>query len=208
MDFTDTNKKTIQVYEENIDKFVDKTASTCNNMPREWIDLALKMMPVNQKILELGSATGRDAVYIKDLGYDIRCTDIVDGFLKILKERGLSPDKLNAITDDIGGSYGMVLANCVFLHFNNEELHSVLKKTHETLTSRGVLACSFMLGQGEMWRNHKVAGRYFHLWQPEEIMAVLRQHGFKTEYMRAGDLPSYADKFYIIATKIPTEKSV
>lgn len=206
MDFTNANQKTIQVYEENIKKFIEKTASVCNNMPQEWIDISLDLIPEDNKVLEIGSATGRDALYIKELGYDIRCTDVVEGFLRVLAERGLNPDKLNALTDELGGPYGMILANCVFLHFNEQELRRALKKCFDALNPNGVLACSFMLGEGEVWRNHKVAGRYFHLWQPEEIIAVLREHGFHAVYMRTGDLPSYADKFYVIATKIRRPK--
>lgn len=196
------NRQTVAVYEQCAATFIQKTSSVTSGIPKQWIDESLALRPPESPILELGSGGGRDASYIKSLGHNLISSDAAKSFLQVLTERGLNPVQLNAITDPISGPYGMVLANCVFLHFHQPELSHVLDKLHTALLPEGVLSCSFKFGNKAFWDGHKTGiPRFFQLWLPEDIITLLRAHGFDTKSMRFGTDGSTVDKFYISAIK-------
>lgn len=197
------NLETIQVYEDHAQTFISKTSQETSGVPKEWIDESLQLCPTGTPILEIGSGGGRDASYISALGYDIICSDATDSFLNVLAAKGFQPRKINVLSDELGGPYGMVLANCVLLHLTRHEIGHALQKIHASLCEKGVFACSFRVGDKSFWDPHKVAvPRYFQLWQPEEMILLLRIAGFDTKWMRFGNSSNTLDKFYIVAVKV------
>ena len=184
---SNSNEQTIQSYEEHIKEYIDGTPQAVEGVVKEWLDEAIMGLPKNAHILELGSAFGRDAAYLHDLGYNVECTDATQAFVDLLNKKGFKARRLNAITDDLGGPYDFVLANAVLLHFTREETKQVLQKVFEALRPGGTFAFTLKQGEGEKWSEDKLgAPRYFCFWTKEQIRQLIEAAGF-TNVRVSGD---------------------
>lgn len=173
------NSITITSYEEHIQEYIDGTPQEVGGHVKEWIDRALDQLPKDAKILELGSAFGRDAAYIESKGFKVECTDATKGFVDLLQKQGHSARVLNAITDNFGGGYDMVIANAVLLHFTPQETVTVLHKIHRSLNDGGILAFTVKQGKGSEWSEAKLgAPRYFTYWTARDVDMLLADTGF------------------------------
>jgi SAM-dependent methyltransferase len=183
------NQTTLQSYDSNIQAYFDATPGQVSGHVKIWIDLALSHTPKELPILELGSGTGRDASYIEGRGYQVVCSDAASGFVERLREGGHDTRMLNTLTDDLGGPYGLILANAVFVHFTPAQTQSVLRKCHEALGPNGLLAISVKQGSGSEWQNAKLsAPRFFQYWDITTLSALLERHNFRI--LSVKDVPS------------------
>lgn len=175
----ETNKKTVQSYEDHIDEYIKGTPQEVSGPIKEWIDNSLRLIPADGRILELGSAFGRDADYFESKGYRVDRTDVVEGFVDLLTKQGHKARQLNALTDELGANFDMVFANAVFLHFTIEELKEVLAKTHTALNENGILVFSVKRGSGSKWSEDKLgAPRFFQYWELEPLEQLLKEENF------------------------------
>jgi predicted TPR repeat methyltransferase len=123
---------------------------------------------------------GRDAAYLQEQGYTVECTDVTEGFVELLKEKGFAARKLNAITDSIGEQYDLILASAVLLHFTREEVAQVLRKIYQSLNDDGIFAFTLKEGEGEEWSSEKLdAPRFFCYWTADQIAEYLQDAGFE-----------------------------
>jgi 2-polyprenyl-3-methyl-5-hydroxy-6-metoxy-1,4-benzoquinol methylase len=199
---TDSNKTTLQSYEAHVQEYIDGTPQGVDGVVKEWVDKALSGLSHDARILEFGSAFGRDATYIQSLGYTVECTDATEGFVKLLQEKGFNARMLNAITDEIEGEYDLVLANAVLLHFTREETATVLRKVLAALRSGGKFAFTVKQGEGEKWSEDKLgAPRYFCYWTKSQMEQVLADAGYANiEVMNDRDTKT-ATWIHVIASR-------
>ena len=78
---------TLKTYEDGTQKYIDDTRSEVIGEFKTHIDNALAKINKNANILEIGTATGRDADYIESKGYTVTRTDIVEGFLDYQRQQ-------------------------------------------------------------------------------------------------------------------------
>jgi SAM-dependent methyltransferase len=88
-------------------------------------------------VLEIGSGSGRDADFIESLGGKVRRTDVTQAFLDLQAERGKHGERLNVLTDALGGPYDAVLAICVLIHIERADTDRVLRKVRKALRPGG-----------------------------------------------------------------------
>lgn len=175
----DSNDQTLQAYEGHIEEYIAGTPQTVDGVVKTWIDEATDPLPKDARILELGSAFGRDAGYLKGKGLTVECTDATHAFVDLLKQKGFNARPLNAITDDFGGPYDLILANAVLLHFTRDEFKQVLSKAFSALKSGGTFAFTVKQGEGEKWEDTKLgAPRYFCFWTEEQLRPYVEETGF------------------------------
>jgi SAM-dependent methyltransferase len=173
------NQKTLLSYEESLQKYIDRTPQQVSGGVRKWIDATLALLPIEAKIIEIGSAFGRDAAYIAAKGYAVECTDAAQSFVSFLQKQGISARLYNVVTDPFSGQYDLIFANAVFLHFTREELASVITKCFIALNNKGRLSFSLKQGEGETWSDEKIeAPRYFCYWQQNDVEKLLNSAGF------------------------------
>lgn len=131
------------------------------------------------RVLEIGSADGRDAAFLESLGREMRRTDATRAFVEMLQQGGHPADVLNVLTDDLGGPYAGVLADAVFLHLTPEQLANVFVRIRQTLSPGGLLAFSVKIGEGSEWSSHKLgAPRWFQYWEETSLRTLLGDCGF------------------------------
>ncbi len=146
---------------------------------KKVLDAAVNSLEPTVSVLEIGSAFGRDAAYLQNLGYRVECTDVTPAFVDYLNSHGFEAKIFNAITDEIFGDYDLVLTFAVLLHFTPQEFSMVLHKVCAALRSGGRFVFSLKQGDGEKWTSQKLgAPRYFCFWQEERVFAELKKAGF------------------------------
>ena len=198
-----TNAKTLAAYETHVADYIDGTSQVVDGAHKAWIDAALADLPTTAKVLELGSAFGRDAAYMASKGYSVECTDAAENFVSYLRGKGFSARRFNAITDQLDGEYDLILASAVMLHFTRPELALVLRKLCQSLAPQGRLAISLKRGEGEAWSTEKLgAPRYFCYWQAAELEAFFGAAGFARWVVDDGVFKqTQAAWLYVLATK-------
>lgn len=199
---SESNDTTLQSYEGNAQAYVAGTPQDVSGAVRDWLDEAVSELSSDARILEFGSAFGRDAAYLQGLGYKVECSDAADAFVVLLQKKGFNARTLNAITDDIAGPYELILANAVLLHFNRQETADVLAKVFAALSDGGKFAFTLKQGVGESWSDEKLnAPRYFCYWTKEQIAELLSGAGYENLYINAGTGARDVKWLHIIACK-------
>ena len=181
---------TIQTYEENWQNYIDGTVSDVTGEYKDWIDEVLSYVDKDSEMFEVGSATGRDADYIESLGFQITRSDVVESFVSYQKSLGKEMFKFDLLSDTFRYEYDLIYTNAVLLHFNPEELVTVLENVKNGLKSGGLLAFTTKAGNSEEFSSHKMnKPRYFKYWQVVEIENILTDLGFKTKvFKQSSDL--------------------
>lgn len=196
-----SNDATLRTYRDHVQDYIDGTAQTVSGATKDWIDAALAGLPASARLLELGSAFGRDAAYIGSRGFRLDCTDAVPEFVARLRAAGHNARLFNALTDAVEPSYDLIFANAVLLHFTRDEFALVLGKMRRALAPGGRFAFSLKRGEGESWSSAKVgAPRFFCYWQPAPLETMLKAAGFAAwtiDEARTGR--AHPDWLYVIA---------
>jgi SAM-dependent methyltransferase len=109
----------------------------------------MKHVPPGGLVLEVGSGTGRDADFIESLGAKVRRTDATQAFLDLQTKRGKHVERLNLLTDTLGGPYDAILAICVLIHIERAHTDSVLGKIQKALRPGGAFLVAVWGGHGE-----------------------------------------------------------
>lgn len=174
-----SNDITVRSYDEEYQVYVDKTANQVTGSIKDFIDNFLGAIPANASILEIGSGTGRDADYIQNLGYDILRTDAAQGFVGHMTAQGHEAKRLNIVKEALDEKFDAILANAVFLHFDEEDFAKAITNVKAMLKNDGVFALSLHKGTFIGMSDHKHKARYFHEWGEDQIISYLSEQGFK-----------------------------
>ncbi len=170
---------TIETYEKMVESYVEGTVPFIDGQYKEHLDTSLSSIEKDAEILEVGSANGRDADYIENLGYHVTRTDIVNGFIEYQKSRGKDVSKFDVITGSMDHKYDMVLASAVFLHFNQEQFDQAIDNVIRHLKDGGYFSMTMKHGEGEEFSDEKVGHpRYFRYVKPAQLKCALESKGF------------------------------
>lgn len=188
------NEKTIEVYERFGQNYLKRNSDDVKNNPKakkdddrqkELLKKFTDGLPKDAKIFEVGSAGGKDADFIRSLGYtNVTVSDVADFFLRELEKKGLSPIKFNLITDEFGDKYDFILCWAVLVHFTKAEAKEAIRKMFKALNDGGriALAVKHKEGHEEEWEDYQGrigAKRFFSYWQKDELEQCLEECGFK-----------------------------
>jgi len=132
----------------------------------------------------LGSGTGRDALLLEARDLVVERTDATQAFVGMLRRGGHEGRVLNALSDDPGGPYAGVLANAVFLHFDDRELRHVLRRVRTSLATDGVLASTVKEDDGAGCCTGKLgAPRHFTDRRPGGLRRLPEDEGWLRELL-------------------------
>lgn len=200
----ETNKTTLETYQERFSHYIEKTPQETSGTQREWIESLLNRIDRHTPILEIGSAFGRDAEFIQRAGFEnITVTDAFDAAIDELTSKGFDVKKLNILTDEPDGKYGLIFASAVFLHFTPQELQLVLRKLSGHLNDDGIISFSVKQGDGEEWSSEKMeAPRYFHYWQPASLNTLVEESGY--EVLELGNIDD-SQKWLMVTCRAKTQ---
>ena len=147
--------KTIEYYNENVDKFVNDTQDVVFCATQ---DLFLSYLNEGNSILDLGCGSGRDTKYFLSKGYKV---DATDGSMEICKVAsdytGINVKCLLFNELDEIDKYDGIWACASILHLDRDDLIDVFHRIARALKDNGILYTSFKYSEFEGMRN----GRYF-----------------------------------------------
>jgi len=179
----DPSDKTIKTYRQNFDKYVERTPAEPSGEFREWMDSFASNIPEGGAILEIGSASGRDARYFAAKGFKVVCTDIIPEALQKLSDEGFETaefDFRNAPKEEWAGKFDGFFANAVLLHAPPDVFENALKNVAVVLKQNGLAAFSLKTGEGEEITLEKMdAPRYFRYHTEVEIREILSKLPFE-----------------------------
>lgn len=177
------NDLTIKTYQDHFDRYENNTASEASSESKVWMDSFLAKLPPNAKILEVGSATGRDARYFRSQGFDVTCTDVIPQALLKLQEEGFKTftyDFRNPPKSDWLESFDGYFANGVFVHASQEIFEDNLKNISKIVHKGGIIGISLKIGEGEEISHEKVdAPRYFKYYTEEKLKQIISQYSLE-----------------------------
>lgn len=175
--------KTIETYRQNFDKYVERTPAEPSGEFKEWMDSFASHIPKDGIILEIGSASGRDARYFADKGFKVVCTDIIPEALQKLSDEGFETaefDFRNEPNPEWAGKFDGFFANAVLLHAPPDVFENALRNVAVVLKENGVAAFSLKTGEGEEITLQKMdAPRYFRYHTEPEIREILSRLPFE-----------------------------
>ncbi len=169
-------RRTVQSYEgyaRQYDALGDHPAPNIEDALRRLV----QCVPLGASVLEIGSGPGREADFIESLGVVVRRTDAAQAFLDVQAERGKKGELLNVMIDDLGGPYHAVLALCVLIHVDREQIDLVLTKIRRALQPGGAFLVSMRTGEGETSGNYHTV-----YWTRDRFAARLAAAGLAVEW--------------------------
>ncbi len=190
-----TNAATLASYQTAAGRYAGAEPVTVPDEQVAFLDQLAGLVSEGGSVLEIGSATGRDAAALEARGLKVRRTDATPAFVDRLLADGVAADILNVITDDLGGPWDAVYASAVFLHLNVSELTDVLAKAAAAVTPAGLLAFTLKEGDGSRWTTVKLdQPRRFTYWReaplrslidttPWEIVSIDRVEGDSEDWL-------------------------
>jgi SAM-dependent methyltransferase len=127
------------------------------------------------RVLEIGSAHGRDARVLEQLGADVQRSDVTPAFADYLRAQGQDVWSINVLTDPpVDHRFDGVLAAAVLHHFTIRELRIALGWIRSVLRPGGVFAFCTRRGDGDEYETARLgAPRYFRYHQPAELWTIL-----------------------------------
>ena len=149
------NTKTIEYYNENVDKFVNDTQDVVFCATQ---DLFLSYLNEGNSILDLGCGSGRDTKYFLSKGYKVDATDGSEEICKVASDYiGINVKCLLFNKLDEIDKYDGIWACASILHLDRDDLIDVFHRIARALKDNGILYTSFKYSEFEGMRN----GRYF-----------------------------------------------
>ena len=149
------NTKTIEYYNENVDKFVNDTQDVVFCATQ---DLFLSYLNEGDSILDLGCGSGRDTKYFLSKGYKVDATDGSEEICKVASDyTGINVKCLLFNELDEIDKYDGIWACASILHLDRDDLIDVFHRIARALKDNGILYTSFKYSEFEGMRN----GRYF-----------------------------------------------
>lgn len=158
--------------------------------PPEWIrdlvDRFVAALPSGARILEIGSAHGRDALALEAAGLSVRRTDITPTFVEILRAEGHPADVIDPLHDDLadperpGEPYDAVWASGSLLHVARQDLPRVFARLAAATRSGGRFHLGLKEGDGDAWSTHGTGGapRHFTFWREGPLIEALTAAGW------------------------------
>lgn len=172
------NARTLAAYEARASTYAEQTSGPLSRGVLAWLATLDRLAPAG-RVLEIGSAGGRDARALEALGRRVRRTDATRAFVDLLRSQGHDATVLDVLTDDLGGPYAAVLADAVFLHFTPRQLRTVLDRVGHALDAGGVLGFTVKEGDGSEWSDVGLGlPRFFQYWRPGALRSLVEQQGW------------------------------
>jgi Asp-tRNA(Asn)/Glu-tRNA(Gln) amidotransferase A subunit family amidase len=179
------NDKTVVSYEKYATRYTERDeteyvlSDDWKNL-QKWLKESLSGVDKDATIFEIGSGTGRDAGFIKKLGYkNLQTSDVAETFVRVLEKNKLSPIKFNILTDDFPKKYDVIIATAVSLHFDRENITKILNKIFNALNDDGKFLVCVQVGEGSKWKDNLADGkRFFEFYHEDDFSKMLDDAGF------------------------------
>lgn len=165
----------------------------------EFLDTFARLV-AGGEVLELGSGTGSDALYLGRCGVRVIPTDGARSFVEMMRDQGLPARYLDVRRGEFGGPYRGVLAIAMLLHLSRGDLKSFLKRVSRAVAPDGVLGFTLKEGDGDGWSYKKLGlPRHFTYWREPDLRDLLAATGW--EVTRLQHVQGHHDLWLFVLAK-------
>lgn len=183
-----SNASTLAGYEGCADDYAETTAPKPEADDQPALVELLKAVEPGSRLLEIGSGPGWDADWLEERGLTVRRTDGADSFVHFQASRGRQAERLDVISDPLGGPYVGVVALHVLQHVEREILPSVFARIADAIRDGGVFLLALREGEGESVEIGSTGSEYYvALWPRSDIIAALAALGFSLLWSHSFD---------------------
>ena len=154
-----------------------------------------RWFPAEGRILDIGSGSGRDLVWLREQGYDAvglePCDEMREAALQAYPALTgyLRAGSLPLPSPDQDAPYDAILCSAVLMHLPQELWFDAIYSMRESLRDGGVLLVTLSTGRSGLDGAHRdPSGRFYHEAAPETVQLLFERAGFRTEAVSsAGD---------------------
>ena len=175
------DQKTLDVYDRYIsdyEKLISKELKDTN------LDIFMKMIKRDGKVLDLGCGTGTASLELLKNGFapypidaSVEMIKVAEALLEI-KPRQISFDEI-----DEQEFYDAIWANFSLLHVKKNKFGDILKQLFFALKEGGILFFSLKRGVGE---SRDSLGRFYSYYEKSEVEKLLEKASFRTKTSSEG----------------------
>ena len=196
------NERTVASYEQIVDDYARKTEG--GHVLSGGLTRLAEAIPGGH-VLEIGSGPGWDADQLETAGLTVRRTDITQGFIDFQRDRGKQVDRLDAISDDLGGPYDAVICLHVLQHIEPDDFAVVLGNIVAALRPGGCFLVSIPVGEGITWEVGDSGNQYFRVLRTEdELTTDLEALGLRIEWTERSE---HEDGWVCVLATVPVSDS-
>jgi SAM-dependent methyltransferase len=188
-----TDRDTIRSYDATAAEYAAEAAAMPAWVATE-IDAFVTGLGGSGRVLEIGSGGGRDALALEQRGVRVRRTDVSQGFVDLLRERGFAADLLDPLSDDLAdpqhpdAPYDGVWACACLIHVARTDFGTVLGRLAGATRADGRLHASVREGDGEDISTHgssEVPRRYVETcWREPALRSAVTGAGWIVDEIR------------------------
>jgi SAM-dependent methyltransferase len=153
--------------------------------PTKLYDLAKVYFSTTGKTYDIGAGTGRDAVELQNLGFNVTAIEPVKEFAEICKSKlgatQILQDELPALKSLDAKSAANIFCSTVIMHLPESELLSALFRLVEILNDEGVMILSWRNSTSEFDRE---GDRLFGYYTGQQVSEILTSYGCENLYYR------------------------
>ena len=170
------DQQTVDIYNKHISDYEELMSKELKDTN---LDIFIKMISIEGKVLDLGCGTGSASLELMKRGFStfpvdssIEMVKVAESLLKI-KVRKISFDEI-----DEHNFYHAIWANFSLLHITKSQFSDILKILFFALKEEGVLFFSLKQGAGE---SRDKLGRFYSYYEKNEVEKYLEKANFQTK---------------------------
>tara|TARA_Y200000002_G_scaffold87700_1_gene70013 strand:+ start:216 stop:812 length:597 start_codon:yes stop_codon:yes gene_type:complete len=175
------DQQTVDIYNKHISDYEELMSKELKDTN---LDIFIKMISIEGKVLDLGCGTGSASLELMKRGFStfpadasIEMVKVAESLLKI-KVRKISFDEI-----DEHNFYHAIWANFSLLHTTKNQFNNILKILFFALKEEGILFFSLKQGVGE---SRDKLGRFYSYYEKNEVEKYLEKANFQTRRYTEG----------------------
>ena len=179
------DKSTIDAYNKYPQAYDDVVASFWKNFPKSVLQDFTGHLP-GEKVLDLGSGSGRGAVLLRDAGLEVTCVDAAQAMVVMTRQLGFETQLADlAEVTFPPESFAGVWAYTSLVHVSPEQARATIEHIHTWLKPDGLFMIGAISGGVDGMVEHKSmpgAARYFKFYEHDELKQLIEPLGFSLVY--------------------------
>jgi ubiquinone/menaquinone biosynthesis C-methylase UbiE len=179
------DSQTINTYNKLAKEYDEETKDFWDRFPRTIVDKFIELTSQHGHVLDVGSGPGRDALMLKEAGFDVVCIDASKEMVRMSRARGLKTTlgdfcALPFADNEFDG----VWSYTSLLHIPKKEVNKAFAEIARVLKTGGVFGLGLIEGTKELYRESSGVGlpRWFSFYKRKEVEDLLTRHGFDILY--------------------------
>lgn len=179
----DYSAVTRRFYDEHAEEYVFNTATM---LDEEWLERFAAHLPAAGRVLDVGTAGGRDARWFAARGFDVVGIDNSEKMIELAR-RSVEPGVSFQVADVrdlkelVSEAFDGVWCSCVLIHLSKRDVPVALAELRRVLRPGGVLYALVKEGTTESFEADKRYGgarKYASYFTPLELGKLMSEAGF------------------------------